>query len=205
MNNGGFFNNESNRNRDTWKHADAGSKELGGHKGVSAPFIIQVVNSTGADFPAISNVDIGDAVTNRTADNFGQNSNISITSTVSGVTYREFLALSESRPFVVGATMIISSTAGQLEQSVGVTHRNASGDSVTHTMTPTLTLNQRQTDRIADNYEFLFDGFTRLRINSVASQATVTIRIYPKDIYSATQSVAGRNDLSRFSMPNIYG
>lgn len=205
MNNRGFFNSESNRNRDAWKHADAGSKELGGYKGVSAPFIIQVVNSNLPPTTAISDVDIGDSVTNRTANNFGQDSHISITSTVSGVTYREFLALSESRPFVVGATMIISSTAGQLEQSVGITHKNGSGDSVTHTITPTLTINQKQTDRIADNYEYMFDGFTRFRINSVASGATVTIRIYPKDIYSATQKVAGRNDLSRFSMPNIYG
>lgn len=182
---------------DAWRGADAGGATQA-HG--SAPYIIQIVNACSS---AISNVDVGDSYTNRTTSNFGQNSNITITSTVVGVSYLEYLAQSESQPFTVGATMVISTSSGQLDQTVVITHRNASGDRLDHVLTPTLDPYQQQTDRIVDYYEYLMDGFTRLRWNQINGSATVTLRQYLKGKFAASQIVAGRPALQTYGNPNI--
>ena len=185
-------------NADAWRSADAGGAPVQQHQ--SAPYIIQIVNACSS---AISSVDIGDSYTNRSANNFGQNSNITITSTISGVTYQEFLAQSESQPFTVGRTMVISTSAGQLDQTVAITHRNASGDRNDHVITPTLDPYQQQTDRIIDEYEYLFDGMTRLRFNQINGSATVTVRLYIKNKFAATQIIAGRPAEQVYQAPNL--
>ena len=208
MQNKEYFNKEYIANRDKWLCADAWGEESGVVKGLveqrsPAPFILQLVNSTPFPNTATSDVDIGDSFTNRMLTNFGQASNITTTSTVSGVTYREWLASSEEHPFIVGKTMIISTTAGQLEQPIAVTHRNAAGKRQDFIISSTLDPNQSQTDRVVDETEYIFDGMTRLRINEVAAGATVSIRIYPKIVYSATQIIAGRPADEIFKAPDL--
>ena len=188
-------------NRDKWLNADSETDDDDEDR-FSAQYIIQI-RHTNPIVGAVSNVDVGDAYTNRTATNFGQNTNITITSTISGVTYLEFLSQSESQPFIVGRTMIISTTAGQIEQTVAVTHRNASGDRLDHIITPTIDPYQIQTDRVVDDYEYMFDGMSRLRFNQIASNATVTIRMYLISKWSSTQEIAGRNAKIRYAKPNI--
>ena len=166
----------------------------------SAPYIIQIVNACTS---AIASVDLGDSYTNRTVSNFSQNSNITITCTISGITYIEFLAQSESQPVKIGRTMIISTSAGQLDQTVAVTHRDAVGNRADHIITPTVDPYQNQTDRIVDDYEYLFDGFTRLRFNQINASATVTTRMYPISKFVATQMVAGRPAQQVYSAPHI--
>ena len=99
--------------------------------------------------------------------------------------------------------MIISTSAGQLDQTVGITHRNASGDAFTHVITPTLTLNQNQTDRVIDLFSYLIDGFTRLRWNQINGSATVTCRQYLKGKFAANQIVVGRPAMQVYGKPNV--
>ena len=166
----------------------------------SPPFIIQIVNAASA---AISNVDLGDSFTNRAASNFGQNSAITITSTISGVTYIEFLASTEAQPFKIGRTMIVSTSAGQLDQTIAVTHRNTRGKRDDFIISPTLDPNQNQTDRVIDDTEFLFDGQTRLRFNQINGSATVTVRLYPISVFNATKIVAQTSGNIKFSEPRL--
>lgn len=184
---------------DSWSSADANAGAAAPVR-VSAPYIIQLVNACTS---AISSVDVGDSYTNRAASNFGQSSNITLTSTISGVTYIEFLAQSESQPVKIGRTMVISTSAGQLDQTIAVTHRDASGNRADHIITPTIDPYQNQTDRIIDDYEYLFDGFTRLRFNQINASATVTLRMYPVNKFVATQLIAGRNAEQTYSAPHL--
>ena len=177
-----------------------GDGGAGVQKHGSAPYIIQIVN---ACTTAIASVDIGDSYANRAASNFNQSTNITISSTITGVTYIEFLAQSESQPFKVSRTMIVSTSAGQLDQSVAVTHRNSSGDRNDHVITPTLDPYQTQTDRIIDDYEYLFDGFTRLRFNQINASATVTLRMYLSAKFAASQLVAGRPAQQVYAAPHL--
>ena len=202
-----WFNADGWQSADSWENeeGDAWSSAEGGDAAMqpqrtSAPYIIQLVNACTS---AIASVDIGDSYTNRAASNFGQSTNITITSTITGVTYIEFLAQSESQPFKVGRTMVISTSAGQLDQTVAVTHRDAVGNRSDHVITPTIDPYQNQTDRIIDDYEFLFDGFTRLRFNQINASATVTVRMYPTGKFVATQLVAGRSGLPSYAAPHL--
>ncbi|PCJ55964.1 MAG: hypothetical protein COA79_20355 [Planctomycetota bacterium] len=147
------------------------------------PFIIQVVSASAS---SISDVDIGDAYGNRalvqTASRspFGADPNITLSSGVIGVTYIEWLAETERRPFKVGLTEIISSSAGQIDNPITITHRGTQGGREDHAIIPSIDPNQGLTDRgIADDYEYMFDGYTRLRLSQVNGLATVTIKIYP--------------------------
>jgi hypothetical protein len=201
MNNNNFFNAAYSNDRDTWKMADGSSEGEEAQMHSSAPYIIQIVN--GDDASNVYDVDLGDSYINRTDSHFGQNPSITITSTISGVTYQEFLAQSESQPFTVGKTMVVSTSAGQLDQTVAITHRNASGDRNDHVITPTLDPYQQQTDRIIDEYEYLFDGMTRLRFNQINAGATVTVRMYLKNKYAASQIISGRPALQDYQSPNL--
>ena len=194
----GWASAEGWESADAWENAEGGAAPAPNR--VSAPYIIQVVN---ACTTAIASVDIGDSYTNRAASNFGQNTNITMSSTITGVTYIEFLAQSESQPFQVGRTMVISTTAGQLDQTVAVTHRDAVGNRSDHVITPTVDPYQNQTDRLIDDYVFLFDGFTRLRFNQINASATVTVRMYPINKFVATQLIAGRNGLPSYEAPHL--
>ena len=206
-NNNDWFNadgdNWQSGDGDSWSSADSWQSAEGGAPAplrTSAPYIVQIVNACTS---AIASVDIGDSYTNRTVSNFGQSSNITITSTISGITYIEFLAQSESQPVKIGRTMIISTSAGQLDQTVAVTHRDAVGNRADHIITPTVDPYQNQTDRIIDEYEYLFDGFTRLRFNQINGSATVTTRMYPVSKFVATQMVAGRPAQQVYSAPHL--
>ena len=150
------------------------------------PFIIQVVNASASP---ISDVDVGDSYSNRTLgqtashNQFGVDPNITLSSGMIGVTYIEWLAETERRPFKVGLTEIISSTAGQIDNPITVTSRDTQGGREDHVIIPSIDPNQGLTDRgIADDYEYMFDGYTRLQLSQVNGSATVTIRIYPMSV-----------------------
>lgn len=165
-----------------------------------APYIIQIRNTSGL---AVNNVDIGDSFTNRSSSNYGQSDSIAITSTVPGVTYLEYLAQTESQPFLVGLTMVISSTSGQVERNVQVAHRNALGDGISYSLAAVIDPYQHQTDRVIDNHEYMMDGMTRLRIARIAAGATVTVRQYPKNTFDAAQIVIGNIALQNYQNPNV--
>ena len=197
MNNREFFNSEASNQRDRWLYADSTVERKSSELQQAAPYIVQITCTS-----TVSDVDIGDAYTNRTASNFGQSNEITMGSGVPGVSYRNFLANSEREPFMVGATMVISTTAGQLNETMTVTHRNASGDRKDFTISPTPDPYQSQTDRVIDFTEYIFDGFTRIRFSRVLT-GSVLVRLYLKNKFSATQEVAGRDSLIDYDAPGI--
>lgn len=201
MNNRDYFNSEANEQRNRWLHADSQLEEKSHSLSSSSPFIIKIVN--GALDASVNNVDVGASFTNRTASNFGQNSNITITSSINGVSYLEWLAQTEQTPFTVGATMVISSSAGQLDYPMQVIHKNANGDQDAFALTPTPDPYQSQTDRVVDFTEYLFDGGTKIRFRTINQGATVTLRLYAKESFNPTQIAADRDPLKNWSNPGI--
>lgn len=196
-----FFQAAFEENRNKWLCADSwlqDSSDPEKRLRPTASYIIQIVSTKGS----AATVDIGDSYTNRTADNFGQDGNITITSTIQGVTYREFLAQSEEEPFMVGRTMVISTSSGQLENPVLITHRNANGDADQHAIMALIDPYQKLTDRVIDDKEYLFDGMSRLRFRINAS-ATVAIKLYLVNKWAASQEIANRSALVQYQPPRI--
>ena len=189
-------------NADSWDSADAWSSADAGRQAprTSQPYIIQMVNACTS---AISNVDIGDSYLQRAASNFGQSSNITFSMGISGLSYIEFLAQTESQPFRVGKTVIISATAAQFNQSITITHRDANGKRLDEVIIPFIDPYQNQTDRILSDLEYVFDGFTRLRFNQISASATVNVWIFPSSKFVGTQIVAGRGYKKNYSDPGL--
>lgn len=188
-----------------WSGAEGDPSMGGGSSDVSTqqPYILQVVNSCANT--AVANVDLGNSYANRSANNYNQSSLITITSTVTDVSYLEFLAASESNPFTVGKTMIISSNSGQIEQTVQINHKTPAGKSDSFVISSTLSPFQNQTDRIIDETVYVWDGFTRFRFNQVNAGATVTVRLYLKNKFNATQLISDRAAVKQYANPNLIG
>lgn len=106
-----------------------------------------------------------------------------------GITYIEFLAQSESKPFKVGRTELISYTAGQLEGAITITHRDASGRRKDFTVGITADPYQDQSTRVVDDTEYVWDGFTRVLFRTILGNATVLMRIYPVEEFNAMEFI----------------
>ena len=126
----------------------------------------------------IKNVELFNSYENRNKKNFGQDKNIEITSNIPGISYEFMLAASESQPYEVGRTVIISKKSGQPEQSIKVMQRMDVGYSLQHYIIPTIDPYQQQTDRIVDDFEYPILGGTRVVITQVLPESTVLIRFY---------------------------
>lgn len=183
-----------------WSGADGVG---GGEVSSQQPYIIQVANSCSST--AVSNVDIGNSFLNRAAENFNQSSLISITSTVTEISYLEMLASTESNPFTVGKVMIISSNTSQIEQTIQVNHKTPAGKQDSFVISSTLSPFQNLTDRIIDETVWVFDGFARFRFNSILAGATVTVRFYLKNKFAASQILSDRSGVKNYDNPNLIG
>jgi len=169
----------------------------------SEPIIIQVVNGSTS---AVANVELFNA--NKayilTSPYFQNPTTITITSNIQGISYTEMLANSQQKPFKVGETLIISTSAGQTEQTVAVQHKTDTGKLIKYTITPVQDPYQQLSDRVVSNYEYIMDGFTSLTLNQLNASATVTIYLYLKKRFSPTSVVSGSGGQTHdYGNPNI--
>ena len=116
-------------------------------------------------------------------------SNVVTTEPYGGGSYTEFLGATEKEPFKVGSTLLISTSAGQLETPTTITHRNAQGQSTNRPFVPTIDPFQILTDRVEDTTEYMFDGGTRLRVSTLNANASLEVRLYPADIFNPSNMV----------------
>ncbi len=221
MTNEQFFNQEEARNKDKWACANGSSwgqsfKSSWGNAdgddengGDDQTYVIQIVNS--CTTAAISNVDFGQSAAQRfnggdAANPYGNTFYISLSSTVPNVSYDEFLASTESEPFMVGSTMVISTSAGQLEQGMQITQKDAGGEIESIVLNQTLSPMQVLTDRLISFRNYPWNAATRFRFNQINASATVTVRLSIKNKFSALQYIQGNNSaLLDFSKPKLLG
>jgi hypothetical protein len=188
-----------------WSDADAWTEAAGGAPGgtmapqhmaapeqQSPPIIIKIKNTTSSD---INNVDLYDAYANYqagVAGNFNQAAGITITSEIPNVTYLQMLANSWGKPMKIGRTVVISSTSLQAEEAFVIRHNTDYGQLIEYTVTPFIDPYQNQSDRIVESYNYILDGFTRIRFNTIIASASVVIRLYPASRFSPTNLAAGQ-------------
>jgi hypothetical protein len=152
------------------------------------PYIIQVSNASAT---AVANFDVLGAYQyiNNTGFSNGNLtiSNCVISSAISNVTYQEFLYQSMNSPFSVGLTYLesVTSTAGQVTQTLTLNTRDANGNQALKTLVPTIDPYLPQNYIIAMKQNYRIDGFTKLTIASVlgagASGNVLRIHFYPAD------------------------
>jgi hypothetical protein len=170
------------------------------------PYIIQVSNASAT---AVSNFDVLGAYQYINNTGFSNGtltiSNCVISSAISNVTYQEFLYQSMNSPFSVGLTYLesVSSTTGQVTQTLTLNTRDANGNQALKTLVPTIDPYQQQSNIIAMKQNYRIDGFTKLTIASVLSQSVLRIHFYPADNINIARGLAGKAVSRQFGSPNI--
>ena len=170
------------------------------------PYIIQVSNASAT---AVANFDVLGAYQyiNNTGFNNGSLtiSNCVISSAISNVTYQEFLYQSMNSPFSVGLTYLesVTSTAGQVTQTLTLNTRDANGNQALKTLVPTIDPYQQQSTIIAMKQYYRIDGFTKLTIATVLASAVFRLHFYPSDNINIARGLAGKAVSRQYGSPNI--
>ena len=192
--------------------ADAGNGGMGYSPAPTAqPYIIQVSNSSAV---AVSNFDVLGAYQYINNTGFGADGSLTITgvgysitisSAISNVNYREFLYQSMNSPFSVGLTYIesVSGSSTQVTQTITLNTRDANGNQALKTLVPTIDPYQQQSTIIAMKQYYRIDGFTKLTIASVLSQAVFRLHFYPSDNINIARGLAGKAVSRQYGSPNI--
>ena len=174
------------------------------------PYIIQVSNASATAVPNFDVLGAYQYINNTGFSNGNLTiSNCVISSAISNVTYQEFLYQSMNSPFSVGLTYLesVTSTAGQVTQTLTLNTRDANGNQALKTLVPTIDPYQQQNYIIAMKQNYRIDGFTKLTIASVlgagGSGNVLRIHFYPADNINIARGLAGKAVSRQFGSPNI--
>ena len=147
---------------------------------VASPYIVSIVNSTGAALTAII---FGHNIYAMTA-NYGSAVGLVVTNAADpNGSYYQLLSQSATKPFVVNRWRFISSTTSQLTQTMTVTFTEANGRRVTLPISLVVHKDafQNATDSVDVTYPLKIDGDTYLSISIVAG-ATLSLVMFPSQI-----------------------
>lgn len=171
----------------------------------SQPYIITVTSTSGA---AVNNFEILGSYEYLNNAGFTAGGDlvigsITISSGISGVTYREFLYQCMNNPFSVGLTYIQSTTSGQILETVSLNTKDANGNEAQKTIVPTVDPYQNQSDVIAVQHGYRIDGYTKMIIRQVLANATVKFYLYPADNINLARGLNGAPVSRGFGNPGI--
>lgn len=170
----------------------------------SQPYIIQVAN-TGS---LVSNFDILGSFEYLFNSGWDASGNlvigdVTVSSNIPNVTYRQMLQQFSTNPFSIGLTYIQSSSSTQLLQTISVNTRDANGNLAQKPLVPTIDPYQQQTTVLAMKYGYRIDGYTKLIINSILASTTVTFNLYPSDNINIARGLTGNQVSREFASPGI--
>lgn len=177
----------------------------GGSAPTSQPYIVTVTSTSGTAVPNFEILGSYEYINNT---GFQANGDlvigsITISSGISGITYREMLYQFMNNPFSVGLTYMQSATAGQILETLSVNTKDANGNTAQKTLVPTIDPYQQQSTVLAMKYGYKIDGFTKLIIRQVLANATIKINMYPSDNINLARGLAGNNVGKQFGNPGI--
>ena len=187
----------------------------------SQPYIVVVTNNSGV---AVANFDIlfayqylyggtttsvnGTSVTGTFSSNgsltiTGSGIDVTISSGIPNVTYRQLLQQTVNNPFSVGLTYLQSITGGQVLSTINLTTKDANGNTAQKPLIPTIDPYQQQQTIVAMRQMYRIDGYTALTLNTLLGSAIANIYLYPSDNINLARGLAGRPVSRQFSNPGI--
>jgi len=169
----------------------------------SQPYIITITN-TGA---AVSNFEVLGSYEYINNAGFSSGSltigSVTIASAIPNVTYQQMLYQFMISPYSTGLTYIQSATANQVLETISVNTKDANGNIAQKVFVPTVDPYQFQSTIIAMKYGYRIDGYTKLIIASILTNATVKLYFYPADNINLARGLAGRPVSREFASPGI--
>lgn len=171
----------------------------------SQPYIINVASASASAVPDFAVLGSYEFINNAgfTAGGDLVIGDITISSGIAGINYREMLYQFMQNPFSVGLTYLQSATTGQVLETLAINTRDANGNEAQKTLVPTIDPYQQQSNIVAMRYGFRIDGFTKVIVSSILANATVKLYFYPSDNINLARGLSGRPVSERFGNPGI--
>lgn len=128
--------------------------------------------------------------------------NLSITSAIPGVTYRELLYQTQNNPFTIGQTYLSCPTlTAQVLQVFTIQTKDANGTNVTIPIVPVVDPYQFQAGNNVVEQEYRIDGYTKLTFANILPAAVLTIFFYPSDNINPARALGGQAVGKQFANP----
>jgi len=139
------------------------------------------------------------------ANRYGNGLNIDITS-LQGGSYARLLAQSNNKNFKIGKWRFQSSTAGQLSQTLTLTHYDANGKQYSTPLNLSIMRDayQFQSDILDVTKTVTVDGNTQINFTLLAG-ATLVISMFPVSVVSAKAVLNGGTSLNSARAPRLSG
>ena len=200
--NGGFADDSNFIGGDGFFGANGGG---GASAPTSQPYIVTVTSTAGVTTPSFAVLGSYEFINNAgfTAGGDLVIGLVTVSSGISGITYREMLYQFMQNPFSVGLTYLQSATANQVLETLAINTRDANGNEAQKTLVPTIDPYQQQSTIVAMRYGYRIDGFTKIIISQVLANATVKLYFYPSDNINLARGLAGRPVSEAFGNPGI--
>lgn len=202
--NGGFV-DDANFAGDDFFQANGQGAGMSASAPTSQPYIINVTSADASAVPNFAVLGSYEFINNAGFTGGGDLviGSVTISSGISGITYREMLYQFMQNPFSVGLTYLQSATANQVLETLAINTRDANGNEAQKTLVPTIDPYQQQSNIVAMRYGFRIDGFTKVIISSVLAGATVKLYFYPSDNINLARGLSGRSVSEAFGNPGI--
>lgn len=202
--NGGFV-DDANFAGDDFFQANGQGAGMSASAPTSQPYIINITSADASAVPNFAVLGSYEFINNAgfTAGGDLVIGSVTISSGISGITYREMLYQFMQNPFSVGLTYLQSATANQVLETLAINTRDANGNEAQKTLVPTIDPYQQQSNIVAMRYGFRIDGFTKVIISSVLAGATVKLYFYPSDNINLARGLSGRSVSEAFGNPGI--
>ena len=131
------------------------------------------------------------------------NTGVTISGALSNVTYQYLLSQTNTIPFAVGATQIITTVnAAQVNQSMQVQSIDANGDAVSKQIIWAINPFQNQNGTIINNTQYRIDGSTSLTF-SVLPNAVFTLYFWPMQSVDQARSLTNSAPSQQFGNPGL--
>lgn len=200
----GFIDNDLSFTGDDFFNADGGN--MGGSSAAtSQPYILNITNASGTAVPNFEVLGSYQYINNAGFSAGGDLTlgNVTISSGISGISYRDMLYQFMNNPYSVGLTYIQSTLDLQVLETISVNTKDANGNTAQKTLVPTIDPYQQQTNIIAMKYAYRIDGFTKLIIRQVLASSTVKLYFYPADNINLARALGGNSVSRQFGSPNV--
>lgn len=174
----------------------------------SQPYIITISNASAT---SVSAFDVLGAYTYINSTGFTNGSltinGVTISSSISNVTYQQFLYQSMNQPFSVGLTYIesVSGTSSQITQTFTLNTQDANGNQMLRTIVPTIDPYQQQSTIVAVKQLYSIDGFTKLTFTTIQASSVFRVHFYPSTNINLASGLSGTSVAQSYGNPNISG
>lgn len=201
----GSFVDDANFAGDDFFQANGQGAGMSASAPTSQPYIVNVTSADASAVPNFAVLGSYEFINNAgfTAGGDLVVGDVTISSGISGITYREMLYQFMQNPFTVGLTYLQSATANQVLETLAINTRDANGNEAQKTLVPTIDPYQQQSNIVAMRYGFRIDGFTKVVISSILAGATLKLYFYPSDNINLARGLSGRSVSEAFGNPGI--